>query len=293
MVDSGRITGMNWMRKEWEEIRPHIKAHIVIVAGTAVISATGVWITRFIQNQIGVSLLPTRFYIVLAVLIFCALLLSIILLFVLSRFLNGSSSPASQAPPVIPTNKTASELAVTKAVDLRGQFDEMFFFRPVTGMEAFFSYPYSVLFKLTITNVGTDETTIVGWNLGLWMGNDFLGGKITKIPASWHIRRYGTDLYNLNQFHDEPLEEKIDKLPSGEAFRKGIPRTGWIAFEVQAWQGELPHNAYFRIVAKDSFGNEHNFDRPAQNYIKTGELVSIEQPLLESGKTGLSVTIGG
>lgn len=279
-----RITDMNWIQREWEEIRPHIKAHFVILAGTAIISAAGVWFTTFVQSEIGISLLPTRFYVVLTVLIFCALLLSIILLFVLARFMNRASSPTPETAHVMPENKPASELSVTKTVDLKGVFNEMLFFRPITGMEALFPYPYSVLFSLTITNVGTDEATIVNWNLGIWMGQDYLNGVLTKIPESWRIRRYGSDLYNLNKFIDEPLEEQIDKLPKGEAFRKGIPRTGWIAFEVQAWQGELPHNAYFRIVAKDSFGTEHNFDRPAKNYIKAGELVSVEQTLLGAGQ---------
>lgn len=59
---------------------------------------------------------------------------------------------------------------------------------------------------------------------------------------------------------------------SEETYQQGLPRTGWIAFELYSGNVEFP-NAFFTLLVRDSLVGEHWIERQPMAYVKTGEIV--------------------
>ncbi len=277
---------MNFLQREWEEIRPHIKAHVVILAGTAVVSAAGVWITRLVQSEIGISLLPLRFYVVLAVLAFCAILLSIVLLFVFARFMAKRNVPEMPTPAPMPNLEELRARLFPppppdpprlpdppKPVDLRGKILEIY-------IATFDDLPHIsktyVAMKVQIKNHGPDEATILSCGLHISLGTWQVDGKVMNaVPENWRIKKKRENSFLVVAYDEIPLEPR---LRADAVYKKGYPLTGWLVFELYAYGDiEFP-NAQFELRVVDSFDERHFITREPGVYQKTGELIRLELP---------------
>jgi len=283
--NSETIDSMNFLQREWEEIRPHIKAHVVILVGTAAISAAGVGITRFVQSEIGVSPLPLGFYVILTLLVFCAILLSIILLFVFARFMTKRNVPET---PTLAPMPNLEELKAKlfpprppdpprlpdppKLVDLRGQFLEVYLAR----LENFvpISTTSYMLIRVKIVNFGNDAVTVAECGVRASIGSFRVDGKaLNLIPETWRIKK------QKEGFFFPPVYEQIEISPplsDKYVYKKAIPNEGWLAFEFFLVGDELEFpNAQIDLFLKDSLNNPHTITRPAGVYPKTGELIKV------------------
>ena len=161
---------MGFLKNQWDDIKGNVKfwlisSAIAALAGTAVLSGLAAWVGMFVQQLIGIPTSPSRFYVVLSVLVFCAALLSTRFVFVLIDFARKNASrsfkilpppspPASIEKVVVPISKAQDQ---PKPIDLQGEILELYI-SPPTGIITP-SLVYLVL-KVRIVNHGPDEATI-------------------------------------------------------------------------------------------------------------------------------------
>jgi hypothetical protein len=293
MRDGENIAGMEVLRQQWDDIRGNFKWQIIVaifglLGGNALLSAFVAWIAKVFQRMIGLPVLPARFYVVLAILVFCVIVLSAIFLLVFTAFMakrnpsklspepqtcmppeeEGAYLPAVPNPPVVPEPP--------KAVDLKGEFLELYFYRPdVFNLVVQRVY---VLMKMRIVNCGPDEATITSWQLGVQLDDGFqLDGSLVSIPPLWRIKRRKEGFLNLVYFEDS-MDVCLSALPHSETYRKGVPRVGWVAFECCLFENVEFPNAQFDLRIDDSLSGRHCIQKMPSIYRRMGEVVVASDP---------------
>lgn len=264
---------MNFLQRQWEEIRPNLKWQIVLaiggwIGGTGGVATLLAWATKYLQVLIGVPVLPTRFYVVFAIFIFCALVVSITFVFVFMGFTRRQPISASPTVAVLPPVTPA---ATPKPVDLQGEILELYFGQSKGKHKL-------VLMKIRIVNHGLDEASIINWRLKITVGDDppFVVLPI-NIPSVWRIGRPkpGSSFQDSEYYNEKSIDVRLNELPATDTYRRGVPREGWIAFEDHFFDLEFP-NGRFDVLLKDSFGGEHSIHRPATVYRRDKELITTE-----------------
>ena len=268
---------MGMFRENWEQIRGNLKYDLIkytFVFAGAVVMAASAYLASLLKN------LPTWF------LPSAVLAVALIAFWWLGRTLNGRKAIQADEEPQEPLSfQPAGQLPAPslaspepKPVDLRGEILELYFDRQCTpGI----SLQVSILMKIRITNHGPDQAAITGWTLHFQLGEEIpRAAEVIDIPSVWWIKKWRADLFNR-----EPIKEKIDvrlnELPTTSTYQKGVPQTGWIAFEYFTGEDiEFP-NARFIVHAQDSFGNRHTFQRPAGIYRRLGQLMTSETDFIE------------
>jgi hypothetical protein len=84
----------------------------------------------------------------------------------------------------------------------------------------------------------------------------------------------------------EAVVPDLTKVPHSDPYRKGIPKEGWVRFDVMDYGSEPPVNGQFWIFLEDSLGNTHWIKRDPQSYKSEGNLTEIHDQnvtLLGSG----------
>lgn len=127
---------MEWFKKWIEHGLRHLTLSFIFTAVgvEAGISALATWLTRQIWASLGLAVLPAHFFVLLGILVFCAVTLFALFMVLLNRPVRGvlpdqefSFIPAPP-PPVEPTI-VPLVLESPKTVDLRGQLQEIYFAR--------------------------------------------------------------------------------------------------------------------------------------------------------------------
>ena len=249
---------MGIFKENWLQIRGHVKYDILkylcVAAGGLVIAAIA-YLLNLIKH------LPT-WGSPLGVLI-----VALAAFWWLGRAL---SRPQPITPPSEPMPEPAS---ITKAVDLRGQFLELYLakFDDLIGVTTTF-----MAVHMKIVNHGNDEVTITECGAHASLGKFYADGKVlSSIPALWRIKKKQEGISPA-----ACLEYQIDPLlNTKDIYKKGIPIDGWLAFEFfLIGEGiEFP-NAKFDVSFKDSLGNSHTITRPPGVYPTDGELIRIVVP---------------
>jgi len=167
-------------------------------------------------------------------------------------------------------------------VDLRGEIEEIYFQKQ--GFGAFiFAMKIFILMKVRIVNHGPDDATITHIGLSATVGRRSLECTVMDaVPSAWRIKRL-----KAGSFFGETVETTIapDLLPD-EIYKKGIPHSGWLAFEYTPLKDcEFP-NAEFVMHLKDSLGGIHTIRHEATIYYREGEIVvsTAATPSLPSAK---------
>jgi hypothetical protein len=274
---------MKSLKEQWAELLPHIKAHIVIQFGTAlltsaIVSGVGLWVAHLLERLVGGPKLPTLFYLALALLFFCAILLANLLSAVA---IKPSTTTIAPAPQELPAPTEAIVLPpIQKPVDFHGRFLEIYFSKPdplpITS--------YFVLVKLEMVNRGPDEATASFRGIVVSLPGYKRSGGVHQFPEWWRIRRRKPDTL-LPVYEELPCDPQLGLNPHEEIYRKGIPRVGWIAFEMYLPPTEEFHNAQMDIHVHDSLGGTHVIRRELGVYYVPGELL-IDRPAEKLNLTG-------
>jgi hypothetical protein len=189
--------------------------------------------------------------------------------FGVSRFLNKRIGNRSVPPmkPRLAVEGTATETP-PRPVDLRGEILELYFHEQNSILGV--SECVTVIMRMRIVNHGPTEATITHCDLQVCLGQERLSGSLlNRRPDSWAIRRRDDKILSVAY-----VETAIAPLlGADDIYPKGIPRSGFMLFEVYSLQNiEFP-NAHFVLSLKDSLGGVHCIERKPMFYRKTGELV--------------------
>jgi hypothetical protein len=263
-------------QKLWEAIKGNVYFWIISfvcssLGGSAAL--TSIW--KHIQEYRGMPVPDSKGIYLLCMLISCLVILSWI-----AARLEVKFRTASQFRDKLPVHPPVHDLRpstvpkqleppLVRPVDLRGQILEIYF-NDLPFEQPLLFYPMRIICKASIVNHGPDQTTITGCALYIKLGDFERLAESADVPTSWQIKRKETGtlgpIYNNTTIGPE--------LTQNDTYPKGIPRTGWLAFELSNW-GDSPefHNAEFRLILKDSFGGSHHIVRPSQVYERIGELV--------------------
>lgn len=185
----------------------------------------------------------------------------------------------NEHPPVFKElEKSASPLPV----DLRGDILELYF-HAENDLLGFPSHTY-ILMKVQIVNRGTAEATITKVGLQIRVGQfESMCDLLKEVPETWQIRRRDDHYLNM-VYKNTPLDSVLGTRPSeDEVYRPGIPRSGWIGFELYAQENIQFPNAEFTLLLEDSLGGQHRVRRMSQLYVKTGDIVVV--PLSAANST--------
>jgi len=260
-----------WFEDQWNQIRGHVKYDLikwVVLAGIPGASAAIPFLLHWVQSGRHAPQQDLLGYVILGILIFCALTLTAILFFVAAKMTKAASPGDSSA------SATYEETSIPKPVDLRGEVLDLYF---RDTPQAYGNY--DVFMKLRVTNHGFQEATVAEWNLYVSVGEHESTGTQAQIPATLQLKtREPSGVFSEESFLHTAL---TPTFRAEDTYRNAIHRTGWIAFTVVTWGNEAwPVNAVFRVKMTDSLGDEHWIQRPSQPYFKTGELVVVEPPPL-------------
>ena len=257
----------NWLVGQWKQVRGHVKYDLIKWAVFAAIATTSTAIPFALHGIQSFRHAPQQDllgYLILGLLIFCALICSA--LFVRQRQTKTDDLTIEDVIQIQP-----GEPPAPKPVDLRGSVLNLYF-REV-GYAA-----YEVFMKLRITNHGLQEATVTECVLDILIGEDQSTGTQIQIPATLQLETEESNAVGVIRVNHTAL---IPTISPDDVYRKAIPWTRWIAFGVTAWGNQsLPYNAAFMVRMTDSLGGEHSIDYPPQPYIKSGEIVVVEPPEL-------------
>jgi hypothetical protein len=243
----------------------------------AVISAIATWLVHTVTAWLGLATIPIRYYVVLGILVFCAVTLFALLILILHKSVAVAEAPvASQAMPNL--DELRGQLFPQKPpdppkpVDLQGRILELY-------IETFDALPHVsktyVAMKVQIKNHGPDEATIVSCGLRVSLGTWEIVGQIMKaVPDDWRIKKRREDNFFVAAFDEVELDPPL----RGDAvYKKGHPILGWLAFELYVYGDVEFPNAQFDLSLTDSFDRPHLIVRPPGVYPKTGELIRISR----------------
>jgi hypothetical protein len=127
-------------------------------------------------------------------------------------------------------------------------------------------------------NRGTSDATITRVGLRIELGDFRKGGDPIQIPSGLRVKRERAGTFIGTVFDEFPMEPVLGVSTNSEIYRRGIPKEGWLAFEVYAHGTEEFPNAQFDLLLEDSFGNTHQITRSAGVYRTVGELVASTEP---------------
>jgi hypothetical protein len=176
----------------------------------------------------------------------------------------------NEHPPVF---KEPEKAASPLPVNLRGEILELFLHaeNDLLGLP---SRTY-ILMKVQIVNRGVAEATITRIGLRVRVGQfESMCDLLKEIPEAWQIRKRDDRYLNM-VYKNTPLDSILGAQPSEEIYRPGIPRSGWIAFELYAQENIQFPNAEFTLFLEDSLGGQHLIRRMPQLYVKRGDIVAV------------------
>jgi hypothetical protein len=158
-------------------------------------------------------------------------------------------------------------------VDLRGDILELYF-RKVNDMLGLPDKTF-ILLKVKIVNHGPVEATISKVALTVSLGAFKQTCDLVKsVPDAWQIRKRDEQFLNM-VYIDTPVGPCLGENADEETYPTGIPRTGWLAFELCSLENiEFP-NAEINLHLVDSLGAVHLIHRSSQIYVKNGEVLFI------------------
>lgn len=237
------------------------------------ISALTTWIVGQVRSALGLAGLPAYFYLLLGIVVFCAVSLFAILVVCLQRTVTGAiaKAPPSSPRPSIPAEPRVLLPSPPKTVDLRGQILELYLAQFEDLLHT--SRTYMVM-KVRIVNHGADEVTISGVGARASLADFSVDGEIITTDLSWlRIKRKREGVLLAVVYDVLAIEPFLGVNPHEEVYKKGKPHEGWLAFEFKVWGNKEFPNAQVELFLKDALGNSHTVVRPAGVYEKTGELV--------------------
>jgi hypothetical protein len=266
VVPNENIAGMEFWRKLWRDLIPHAAYDILkwlfFLVVAAVIAAVVASIQHF-RHAPGQDLFGD---VILALLIFCSLLMTVI-------FFSGSRKrEASLQPATIPTEAALVEEKqpeASKEVDIFTERQQLHF-KASPG-----EYMYRIFMKLKLTNRGPASATVAKWDLWVSVGEEHTHiESLGLLPANLAVRRLEFQMIGTGKESFEQLEpnlgEQVDRLP----LIRGTPQVGWVCFNVPAWSGLEPAiNARLVLQMTDSLGGTHFHIREPENFKKDGEIV--------------------
>ena len=169
-----------------------------------------------------------------------------------------------------PSSETAQP-SQHKETELRGSVEGLWFGEADNPL----SYSYPVTLKLRIVNYGPVEAYITEWKLISVVGEEQSEGTIVDMTPGLAIKRQTFERYTVDaQYKFEPLDVDIRAMTLKYPLRRGAPVDGWAVFTVSAYRFEPAVNARLVLFLTDSLGGTHIIERPAQNYIKDGEVAA-------------------
>jgi hypothetical protein len=250
-----------WLNKQYHVIEGHLKWAIILTITTAL-----TWTAHYVDAHRA----DIASWLNLALPIFAIVA---VLYLVLSRSPRRESAPSAKPltlpPPPAPTLPALP--SPPAPVNLQGEIQELYF--KSEGIPGLLQKMFVVM-KVRVVNFGPDEAAITDIKLNVNVGESHLAADFVKtIPNDWRIKKRITDLFSI-AYDETPLEPPLLSAESEpQIYRKGVPKTGWIAFE---WSGfsdiEFP-NGEFVLFLKDSFGKWHVVTRKPMVYEKPGEIV--------------------
>lgn len=279
---------MGFWKRQWEEIKPHIKAHLFILTassllGSAVVASVATWIVKVIQKALGDPLLPTHFYVILGILIASLMLLAGVFALTFSVASRKPTQAAQTAqltygPDSITPPRDApipiSEALFFPPVNLRGEILELLFYSPDNEFSVI-SNEFVVL-RSRITNHGADEVTVTNCRLEIRLGDFWQGAERVNIPTNWRVQRKRPN--TLTAVYDEmPLEPALGVGVPGVIYKKGHPQEGWLAFQLHLFHDYEYPNAQFILHLTDSLGGEHQITREPAVYNRTGTIAEASE----------------
>lgn len=260
------------VKKVWDAVKGNVyfeilKAAFTFLGGGALLAA--VW--SKIQAYRGIPQTDLKGTVILAMLISTFLLLVRI---VAKRVVRPQIATVPMTPPPLPPAQAAGvnltepkkPLAAPRPVDFQGKILELYF-HDLEGVLLF--APMKILMKVWIVNRGPDVATIPSCSLEIKLGDFRRTADVTSIPTNWRIKRPKQELFGVT-YEETTIDPHISP---DQTYQKGIPRTGWLAFEFyNQGHAQFP-NAEFIIHLQDSLGGYHKIRREPMVYEKTGEIV--------------------
>jgi hypothetical protein len=160
-------------------------------------------------------------------------------------------------------------------VNLQGEILDLYFHNSdvVIPLQRMF-----VLLKVRIVNHGPEEATVTHCGLRVSLKDFRAAGEIYPYPETWRIKRRKEGPYMVPVYEEISVEPRLGANPHAEIYRKGIPREGWVAFELYNSHDRQFPNAQFDLLLRDSLGGEHCIRRDPQVYVKRGELLITPSP---------------
>jgi len=253
---------LEWLKKQYGDIKGNFKWAIVcwLVAGSGL-----TWLAHFLQAVLHANI---GGWLNLAAPIFSILAIGYFLVVV-------KSTPGFVLPPSIDDQNalaSASVPSLPRPVDLRGEILEMYFYGPQDFM-AFSFAPKHILCKVLIVNHGPDQATITHCGLQISLGDFQRLAETANIPDAWHIRKKKTGVLGFG-YEDLTIAPALGAPAESETYSKGIPRIGWLAFELHSFGEDVEFpNAEFILHLKDSLGGQHCIRKGPGVYTRTGEIV--------------------
>jgi len=178
---------------------------------------------------------------------------------------------ASHDPPKTSSNRPLHSGHTT---DLRGELLELYFHKDNDMVS--FNERICVLMKVRITNHGTDEVAITRCGLAVLIGNFQVEGELRKnIPDSWRIKRKKESAALSPEYIETEIGPFLGESAEAEVYRKGVPRVGWLPFDIYLQENVDFPNAHFVLRLKDSLGGEHRIERLPSVYRIVGKLVTV------------------
>lgn len=273
-----------WLRNQWNDIKGNVKfALLVFLLGG---SGGGIvtWLTALThglqrwQQVTIVALFTVLFFCTIAAL-FWALG---------ARSKAAAAATISEPPPIVPSRAlisppprlsdiVAPRPAPAKETNLIVEILEVLF-RKQGDLFLSGGGNWFVVTNVRVTNRAAVEPTITSWKLRVAVGAQVSEASPAPVPDEWVIERRESSYGSKTTVEAIP-RPTLDILAANEEFKRGKPKTGWVAFKL--WTSDYrtvaPYNAELTIEVTDSMGNTHSGLWPAQFYVETGSVVYREQ----------------
>lgn len=253
-----------WLRKLWKKVEGHVYYEILKFLALTAISVISTYVVARARHSTREDWLG---YLILAFMVFCALVLSN--LYVTKGRQELDPPKSNEVPVSVPVNLSEAILS-PRSVDLQGEFLEVFI---QTFDEIAVTRTY-VLIKVRIVNAGKDEVTIVEKKLDISLPNWRAVATSVDIPDHWRLKKPNPRVLLAISYVETEITPKLGANPLDEVYKKGLPKEGWLAFELYISRGETAFpNAQFDLLLTDSLGNQHRIRRNMGLYPTLGELI--------------------
>jgi len=273
--------------KKFRELFGHVQGHLAYEILKWVVVGLGAIMTpvllrlyqQYVEHVPPENLLG---YLLLGVGIACLLLLLLIVVKAEWKARDVATSVPSKEPA---SGLQTDVIAVppNKGVDLHGVVENLYFTQPLSSAGIYLGY--SVYMKLRITNHGPDDGVVTKWHLYIKIGDENVAqGASVPIKPNVAIKRPDPNtMFIQSNFVYESVQPDLAALPPHDAYRKGIPKIGWLRFDPADYGSAPPHNGELYIALEDSFGDVHWVIRKPQSLRVDGELVELPEKPKELG----------